>query len=58
MEEKMEILLSLIGEIKSLNLEMPILFYFCDNNDSWYEKEEISDDINNCLTVLQDYYAE
>nr|DAG31226.1 MAG TPA: hypothetical protein [Caudoviricetes sp.] len=57
MEELMSILKGLINEIKSLNLELPILFYYCPDNDDWYEEDEIMDDINQCLEVLQDYYS-
>ena len=58
MVEKMNILKDLISEIKSLGLSLPILFYYCPDNDDWYKEDEIMDDINQCLEVLQDYYNE
>ena len=57
MENLMQILLGLINEIKSLKLDLPILFYYCPDNDDWYTEDEIMDDINQCVAVLQDYYS-
>lgn len=57
MREKMDILKGLIGEIKGLGLQLPILFYYCSDNDDWYGEDEIMDDINQCLEVLQGYYS-
>ena len=58
MREKMDILKGLMGEINGLGLQLPILFYYCPDNDDWYGEDEIMDDINQCLEVLQHYYSE
>ena len=57
MENLIQILLGLINEIKSLKLDLPILFYYFPDNDDWYTEDEILDDINQCVSVLQDYYS-